>query len=139
MNETNSLQKLSRRERQIMDILIEHKECSAQDVLRYMPDPPSYSSVRALIARLVEKGHAQYRTEGNKHIYSSSISTAKAQDSALKRLVKTFFKGSGSNALTALLDMKDLDISAREIENIERKIARIKAKNRDRQDDSSSD
>ena len=120
-------EKLSRRERQIVDILIEEKECSAQDVLAKLPDPPSYSTVRALMARLLDKGHIKYKSVGNKHIYSVKISEKKAQNSALHRLVKTFFKGSRSRALTALLDMEDLDISAREIEEIERKIARLKS------------
>ena len=122
-----------------MDILLEHQECSAQQVLLLMPDAPSYSAVRALIARLVEKGQVRFRTEGNKHIYSPGISSSKAQDSAVKRLVKTFFRGSGSEALTALLDMKGLDISAREIEDIERKIARIKAAKQDHDHDSDPD
>ncbi len=122
------LQKLSRRERQIMDILIELEQGSAQDVLNRLPDPPSYSAVRALIARLLDKGMVDYRTEGNRHIYSPKISPAKAQGSALQRLVKTFFKGSGSKAVSALLDMDEVQFSQREIEEIERKIQRLKAR-----------
>ena len=122
------LHKLSRRERQIMDVLIENGACSAQEVLTRIPEPPSYSSVRALIARLVEKGFVSYERQGTKHIYTPKISEKKAQGSALRRLVKTFFKGSGSRAVNALLDMEDLDMSAREIEEIERKIERLKNK-----------
>lgn len=121
-----------------MDILIEKEHCSAQEVLKQLPDPPSYSAVRALIARLVEKGHVQFRVDGNKHIYSPLMSGTKARDSALKRLVKTFFKGSGSKAVTALLDMNELNISAREIEDIERSIERIKNKNRKPKDEPDS-
>lgn len=122
------LNTLSRRERQIMDALIEHGSCSAQDIRAYITDPPSYSAVRALIARLVEKGYVSFRQEGTRHIYSPEISQKKAQGSALKRLVKTFFKGSQSGAVTALLDMDELNMSAREIEEIERKISLLKKK-----------
>lgn len=122
------LNKLSRRERQIMDVLIECGPSSAHDVLEKIPEPPSYSAVRALISRLVEKGHVGFIQEGTRHIYSAKISEQKAQGSALKRLVKTFFKGSSSKALNALLDMDDLDMSDREIADIERKIQRLKEK-----------
>lgn len=124
------LSKLSRRERQIMDVLFQKGECSAQDVQNMIPEPPSYSAVRALIARLVEKGYVAFRQEGTKHIYFPKISDKKAQGSALKRLVRTFFKGSSTRAVSALLDMEDLEISAREIEQIERKIKRLKEQNR---------
>ncbi len=109
-----------------MDVLIEHGACSAQDVLQHIPDPPSYSAVRALIARLVEKDCVSFQHEGNKHIYSPRISEKKAQGSALKRLVKTFFRGSSSSAVSALLDMDDLHMTSREIEEIERKIEKLK-------------
>ena len=122
------LNKLSRRERQIMDVLIEHGSSSAQEVLDRIPDPPSYSAVRALIARLVEKDCVSFRQEGKRYIYSPNISEKKSQGSALKRLVKTFFKGSSSKAVSALLDMDDLNMSAREIEEIERKIQKLKNK-----------
>lgn len=123
----NPLASLSRRERQIMDILIEARECSAQDVLARLPDPPSYSSVRSLIARLVEKDLVGFRTEGTRHIYLPKISQEKAQGSALQRLVKTFFKGSRSQAVSALLDMDDIALSSRELDDIERKIQRLKS------------
>ena len=102
---TSPLQQLSRRERQIMDILYEHQACSAQDIQHALPDPPSYSAVRALLARLVEKDLVQFRQEGAKYIYSPKVAEAKAQQSALSRLLKTFFKGSPAQALNAWLDM----------------------------------
>lgn len=123
---TAKLAALSRRERQIMDILFEEQFCSAQDVLSKLPDPPSYSSVRALIARLVEKELVAYKTEGTRHIYSPRISEKKAQGSALQRLVKIFFKGSSGQAVSALLDMDDVQMSEHEINSIERKIKHLK-------------
>ena len=126
----NEFSQLSRRERQIMDILYKKNECSAHEVLELLPDPPSYSSVRALIARLVDKDMVKYRTEGNKHIYSPKIGEKKAQSSAIKRLISTFFKGSRINAVNALLDSESNSLTALEIEELERTIKRLKqAKN----------
>ena len=122
----NALQKLSRRERQIMDILIEHQTCSAGDIQKALPDPPSYSAVRALLARLVEKGVVQFTQQGAKYVYSPKIKTEKAQQSAVARLLKTFFKGSRLNAVNALLDAEGEALDAWEIEKLERKIADLK-------------
>jgi len=122
------LQQLSRRERQIMDILYEHQACSAQDIQTCMPDPPSYSAVRALLARLVEKGIVQFRQEGAKYIYFPKVTEKKAQQSALSRLLKTFFKGSPAQAASALLDMDADAMTSHEIEELERKIKRLKAR-----------
>lgn len=120
---------LSRRERQIMDILFEKGECSAHDVMAALPDAPSYSTVRALIARLVEKKHVEYRTDGNKHIYSAKFEEGKVQESAVKRLLKIFFRGSKVNAVNALLSMDGESLSTREIAELERTIQRIKSAN----------
>lgn len=119
--------KLSRRERQIMDILYELNEASAHEVLERLPDPPSYSAVRALIARLLEKEIVGYRSEGAKHIYFPVVEQKQASESAIRRIIKTFFKGSPAKAVSALLDMEADAMSAREIEELERNIARIKA------------
>lgn len=123
----NELHNLSRRERQIMDVLFADGARSAQEVLDKLPDPPSYSAVRALIARLVDKGFVTFCKKGSKHIYSPAMSESRARGSALTRLVKTFFKGSRSSAVTALLDMDELDMSTRELETIERKIKQLKS------------
>jgi BlaI family penicillinase repressor len=117
---------LSRRERQIMDILYEKGEQSAQDIQRALPDPPSYSGVRALIARLVDKGVVQFRTEGAKYIYAPAVAQAKVQESAVRRLVKTFFRGSRVKAVSALLDLEGETMSDLEIAELERTIARVK-------------
>ena len=115
----SALQQLSRRERQIMDILYERQPCSAQDIQERLPDPPSYSAVRALLARLVDKQLVQFRQEGARYIYFPSVAEEKAQ---------TFFKGSPARAVSALLDMDSGRMSAREIEEIERKIQRLKSR-----------
>lgn len=118
---------LSRRERQIMDILIEQGECSAHDVMNAMSDAPSYSAVRALIARLLDKNLVAFRTEGNKHIYCAKMEAGKAQESAIQRLLKIFFRGSRVNAVNALLNMEGERLSHREIAELERTIDRLKS------------
>ncbi len=111
-----------------MDILYERQPCSAQDIQERLPDPPSYSAVRALLARLVDKQLVQFRQEGARYIYFPSVAEEKAQESAISRLLKTFFKGSPARAVSALLDMDSDRMSAREIEEIERKIQRLKSR-----------
>ena len=123
-----SLQQLSRRERQIMDILYERQPCSAQEIQECLPDPPSYSAVRALLARLVEKELVKFRQDGARYLYFPCVAEKKAQESAIGRLLKTFFKGSPARAVSALLDMESASMSAREIEEIERKIQRLKSR-----------
>lgn len=123
-----SLQQLSRRERQIMDILYERQPCSAQEIQEYLPDPPSYSAVRALLARLVEKELVKFRQDGARYLYFPCVAEQKAQESAIGRLLKTFFKGSPARAVSALLDMDSASMSSREIEEIERKIQRLKSR-----------
>lgn len=117
---------LSRRERQIMDILYEKGECSAQDVQARLPNPPGYSAVRALIARLVEKNLVVFRNEGGRYIYAPAVAEDAAQMTAIHRLLRTFFKGSKVQAVNALLDVDGEKLSAREIEELERTIARVK-------------
>lgn len=117
---------LSRRERQIMDILYEKGECSAQDVQERLPNPPGYSAVRALIARLVEKKFVVFRNEGGRYIYAPAVAENTAQATAIARLLRTFFKGSRVQAVNALLDVDGEKLSSREIEELERTIARVK-------------
>lgn len=122
----SELTKLSRRERQIVDILYELNRASAQDVLERLPDPPSYSAVRAMLARMVDKELVQFSNEGGKYIYSPLGKEEEAQLSALQRLIKTFFRGSRVKAVNALLETDAEKLSTREIEELERTIARIK-------------
>ena len=117
---------LSRRERQIMDVLHEDPPMSAKDIQAKLPEPPSYSAVRALIARLVDKGVIRFEQQGAKYIYHPVQKQEVVQDSAVSRLLKTFFKGSRAKAVVALLDADGDDLSDGEIADIERKIARLK-------------
>ena len=87
---------LSRRERQIMDIVYEAGQASAADVLDRLPDPPSYSAVRAMLRVLEEKGHLRHKQDGPRYVYLPTVSRDEARRSALRRLLRTFFDGEGS-------------------------------------------
>ena len=97
--------KLSRREREIMDILFELGEVSAREILDQMSEPPGYSAIRAMLAKLVQKGSVQFRQDCNRYLYSPTVARAQARESALKHLVKTFFDNSPALAANALLGM----------------------------------
>ena len=99
---------LSRRERQILDILYAKGVASAADVQESLPDPPSYSAVRALLRILEEKGHARHETRGQRYVYLPMEPRESARTSALSRIVKTFFDGSAAQAAAALVDSGSL-------------------------------
>ena len=101
-------EKLSRREREIMDILFALAEgASAEDVRERLSDPPSYSAVRAMLAKLEAKGYARHREEGLRYVYTPRGSRAAAQRSALQKLVSVFFDGSPGQTVTALLKQEN--------------------------------
>ena len=96
---------LSRRERQIMDVIYRRGRATVADVLEDMPDPPSYSAVRALLLRLLEeKGHVRHEQDGPRYVYLPIVNRDRARKSALKHMVRTFFDGSATDAVAALLD-----------------------------------
>ena len=119
---------LSRRERQIMDIVYQLAEVSAQDVMQRLPDPPSYSAVRAMLRKLEDKGHIMHREEGAKYVYYPVVDHEQASRNAITRLVRTFYDGSAAQAVNALLGMSVNDISREELEEIEHMIAVAKEK-----------
>jgi BlaI family transcriptional regulator, penicillinase repressor len=95
---------LSRRERQIMDLLFQRGRATASDVQTALPDPPSYSAVRALLRILEEKGHVSHVQDGARYVYAPRLDREKARTSALRHLVATFFDGSAEQAMAALID-----------------------------------
>ena len=109
---------LSRRERQIMDVLYRLGSATAAEVQENIADAPSYSAIRALLRILVEKGHARHAYDGPRYVYSPVISRPVAQKSALRQLVKTFFNGSTSNAVAALIDMSGKDLTDSELDRL---------------------
>jgi predicted transcriptional regulator len=102
---------LSRREREIMDIVYEMKEASALQVLERLPSPPSYSAVRALLRVLEQKGHLVHRQDGPRYMYVPRLAKDKARRSALAHLKQTFFDGSTTDVVAALLDISEEDLS----------------------------
>jgi BlaI family penicillinase repressor len=110
---------LSRRERQIMDVIFARGEASAAEVTAALPEPPSYSAVRAMLRILEEKGALQHREEGPRYVYLPTESRAKASRSALQRVVQTFFAGSLASAVAALVDARDGALPPEELEKLE--------------------
>ncbi len=117
---------LSRRERQIINILHESGEASAKEVLDRLPDAPSYSTVRALLKRMLDKQLISIRREGQRYIYTPAENRDDASASALARLVKTFFEGSAAKAVNALLGSNQTSLTPKELDNIERAIQKAK-------------
>jgi predicted transcriptional regulator len=95
---------LGRRERQIMDVIYRLEEASVADVLAQLPDPPSYSSVRTMIRLLESKGFLKHRRDGAKFIYRPTESRSSARRFAVRHLLATFFGGSATDAVAAILD-----------------------------------
>lgn len=117
-----NIHNLSRRERQIMDALFKLESASAQDIREAIPDAPSYSAVRALIAKLVDKGHATFKQQGAKHIYQPAHDINTARKGAVNRLVNTFFSGSVTDAVTGLLDSHAPELSSKDLDRLEKMI-----------------
>ena len=96
---------LPRREREIFEILCSAGEATAADVRAAMADPPSYSAVRTLLARLEARGLIKHRTVDQAYVYKSVQQVSKVRESAMKQMVRTFFDGSAASAATALLGL----------------------------------
>lgn len=119
-------QGLSRRERQIMDIVYRKGEVSAREVQDELPDAPSYSSVRALIRILEEKGHLIHREDGVRYLFSATVPRDQARASAMQRMMSTFFEDSAEKAVAALLDLSAGNLSEGELDRIARRIEAAK-------------
>lgn len=117
-------QHLSRRERQIVDILYAQRSATVAEVRAALPDPPGYSAVRALLAILEEKGLVSHTQVGKAYRYSPTVSRAKARQSALNHVVRTFFDGSVAGVVTALVDLSDRSLSDEEIDRLEQLVRR---------------
>jgi BlaI family penicillinase repressor len=96
--------KLSRRERQIMDLLYRGQALTAAEIQHGLPDPPSNSAVRAMLRVLEEKGHIRHHEKNLRYVYSPIVPVEKAKRSALRHVLQTFFAGSREQAVAALLD-----------------------------------
>ena len=113
---------LSRRERQILDILYQRGGASAADVQAALPKPPSYSAVRALLRILEEKGHIHHEQDGPRYLYRPTVARENAKRSALRHVLQTFFDGSAEQAISALLDESATKLSPSELDRLARLI-----------------
>jgi BlaI family penicillinase repressor len=109
---------LSRRERQIMDTIYPKGEATVAEVRESLPNPPSYSSVRALLSVLEKKGYLKHKEEGRRYIYYPTIALERVKKSALKHLMETFFEDSAEGVIAALLDIRGVELSEKELERI---------------------
>jgi BlaI family penicillinase repressor len=121
---------LSRRERQIMDALHQRGRATAAEVQAALPDPPGYSAVRALLRILEAKGHVKHLKEGARYVYKPRVSRETARRSALRRLVSTFFAGSVTQAVAALLEHTDTRLSESELQELEQMIEQARKEGR---------
>jgi predicted transcriptional regulator len=121
---------LSRRERQIMDVLHQRRRATAAEVLAALPDPPGYSAVRALLRILEQKGHLKHRREGARYVYLPRASRDTARRSALKRVVATFFQGSVAQTVAALLETADTRLSESELRDLRQTIEQTRKEGR---------
>jgi len=119
-----ALSALSRRERQIMDILYKLERASVGEVLAELSDRPSYSTVRAQLRVLEEKGHVRHEEHGLRYVYVPAVSRDIARRSALRHIVETFFEGSTEQVVAALLGGEVARISPEELDRISRLIAK---------------
>jgi predicted transcriptional regulator len=120
------LSELSRRERQIMDFLYRHGRATAADVQANLPDPPSYSAVRAMLRVLEEKGHVRHEQDGPRYVYLPRVARDRAKRSALRHVVRTFFDGSREQLVAALLDDRSTQLSDGELDRLARLIDRAR-------------
>jgi BlaI family transcriptional regulator, penicillinase repressor len=109
---------LSRRERQIMDIVYRRGEATAAQILADLSDPPSYSAIRALLRILIDKKHLQHREDGPRYIYSPTVSRQTARARALAQVVNTFFDGSALKAASALLGSSQRKLTKSELDEL---------------------
>ena len=113
---------LSRRERQIIDALYKLGRASAADIRAEMPSPPSYSAVRSLLRILEEKGHVRHEQDGPRYVYVPVVARDSAKRSAMRHLLQTFFDGSTSQAMSALLDVSSSRLDEAELDRLKRLI-----------------
>jgi len=110
---------LSRRERQILDILYSRGKATAAEILAALPDPPSYSAARALLRILEQKGHIRHESDGPRYVFLPKVSRQKARASALKHMLTTFFDGSAAEAAAALVDGSAAKMSTEELDQLQ--------------------
>ncbi len=126
----SALTGLSRRERQILEILYRRGSASASEVRESMPDPPSYSAVRAMLRVLEEKSHVRHQAEGMRYVYAPTVAANKARRSAVQHLLQTFFDDSPEQIVAALLDVSATRLTREELDRMAEMIEKAKREGR---------
>jgi predicted transcriptional regulator len=126
----SALAGLSRRERQIMEILYQRGKASASEVREAMEDAPGYSAVRAMLRVLEEKGHARHIEEGLRYVYVPTVAREKAKRAAVKHVMDTFFNGSPEQIVAALLDISSTELTREELDRMSEMIEKAKREGR---------
>ena len=121
---------LSRRERQIMDVLHRVQRATAAMIRAELPAPPSYSAVRAMLRILEDKGHIRHVVDGPRYVYEPVAPRAAERRSAIRHLVRTFFDGSTEDAMAALLDSADKALDKKQLDELARRIAAARKEGR---------
>ena len=124
----SQLQKLSRRERQIMDLFFQYGSMTAQQVTDRLSDAPSYTTVRTLLRILEEKGHLKHSKLGKQYVYKARAAAEKLRQHSLKHVLKTFFGGSITEAVASFINHPDTDLSEEELKELEQIVKRAKRK-----------
>jgi BlaI family penicillinase repressor len=120
------MEALSRRERQILDVIYTRGRATAAEIRAALPDAPGYSAIRALLRILEQKGHIRHEEDGTRYVFLPRVSRQRAGIAALKHLLQTFFDGSASRAATALVDGTAAKLSAKELDELEELIERAR-------------
>lgn len=130
MTRQNSSDDLTRRERQVMDILHRRGESTVSEIMADLPDPPTYSAVRSILRILGDKKLIAYKEDGPRYVYFPAEPTERAREDVLEHVVRTYFAGSTEQAVTALLRMSDADVSDKEVDVLREKIRRARQSGR---------
>ncbi|HLL46511.1 MAG TPA: BlaI/MecI/CopY family transcriptional regulator [Longimicrobiaceae bacterium] len=121
---------LGRRERQIMEVIYRLGRASASEVREHLPDPPTYSAVRGMLRLLEDKGHLGHTQEGIRHVYFPTVARDDIRETTMRHVLKTFFAGSMSAAMAALLDANEEPPSGEELDTLARMIDQAREQGR---------
>ena len=130
MKPKKALTSLSRRERQIMEVIYREGQATAGDVLAKLADPPGYSAVRGLLRVLENKGHVRHVADGTRYVYLPTLARDRAGRPALANVLETFFDGSTEKAVAALLDLSRADLSDEDLDRLSKLIDEARAEGR---------
>jgi predicted transcriptional regulator len=121
---------LSRREREVMNVLYRRGEATVSEVMEDLAEPPTYSAVRSILRVLEGKGHVSHHEDGPRYVYSPAVARDRARSAALDHLINTFFGGSAERAVAALLRRSDLELSEAHLRKLAREVQQAKSEGR---------